>query len=222
MSLTLCGKCPPNSAELSTIADYGFENVELYLTTDHLDDFEETVNTCQAADVNIAVVHTPHVMVDETEYLVGTNDLARRLDADAIVAHSGVIEPKNADQVDAAVDWCRPTGYESNPGHSWEYIKNAFLDRGFDFTFDLAHVYIGEQEDFDEVFDRLVNSYGSERVPIVHVCDTTLLEDGLAFGEGVLDLPQYIQDLKENYEGIVTLEVLPRDQDEALSRWQEV
>ena len=84
---------------------------------------------------------------------------------------------------------------------------------------DTAHLYIGEKE-FFEALDHFVN-HRSNRIKVTHLCDSTEVKDGLGFGEGGMDMEQTCKMIAaSNYDGVVVLEVMPDEQEEALKKWR--
>ena len=63
--------------------------------------------------------------------------------------------------------------------------------------------------------EELLQTYG-DQIELVHVCDSTPTQDGLAFGEGDIDLVATARLLDRQFEGTVVLEVMPDHQRAAL------
>ena len=94
------------------------------------------------------------------------------------------------------------------------------LDRHFDLVLDTAHYYIGE-ENFQEEFGNLLNNH-TEQIKVVHLCDSSLTLDGLAFGEGDIDIEKTVKTLtNSDFDGYVVLEVMPEHQKDALEKFND-
>lgn len=219
--MNISGKCPPNATELKQAATSGFENVELYLTKAHLDNFQHTVSVCTAADVNITSVHTPHVWRHEHEYFRLSNELADHFDA-VLVVHSSAVGLIDLHAVTDNVEFTVPHGFENGNGDSDLYIRNHVFEQERQFILDTAHLYTGVgHEEFYTVFENLISTYG-DSIPLIHLCDATELREGLPFGEGEINLDRIISYLDRNYGGIVVLEVMPEYQGDALRQLNRV
>lgn len=215
--MIIAGKCPPEKEELKAAKNRGFDDVELYLEKEHIDSYHKSLQTCQEADVNIVSVHTPHAYADEKGYFEGAGHLARELDAD-VVFHSKHVLHFNIpelEKMDIAADY----GYENNPGVSAFAIKNLILGRGHQLVLDTAHLFIGE-EDFVEALKHFLNDL-TDQIQLIHLCDSTHTKDGLGFGEGDMDMERTCKIIVESdYDGIVVLEVMPEQQENALRKWK--
>jgi sugar phosphate isomerase/epimerase len=217
--MIVAGKCPPTADELRAASDRGFDAVELHLSTDDLDAMEETTAVCRAAPVEVVSMHTPHVDLDELEYVQRANDLCERLDA-TLVVHSTKIPLSNIDRVLDRIDITVPHGFENSTGHSLHFVRNVLFDEGRSLVLDTAHLYTAE-EAYCSILEDLLAEYGNS-IPVVHCCDGTKLTDGLAFGTGTMDMERVMATLHENYDGILVLEVMPDEQEDALEMWRGV
>ncbi len=217
--MQVVGKCPPTKAELQAAVERGFDAVELHLTTENLDAMEETVTACRDAEVEIASVHTPHVDLEQLEYVQLTNDLCERLDA-TLVVHSTKIPLSNLDYVLDRVDITVPNGFENSTGHSTHFLKNVLFEEGLSLVLDTAHFYTAEAN-FFPLLESLLTEHG-DSIPVVHCCDGTKTTDGLAFGTGTMEMKRLISLLDDCYDGIVVLEVMPDEQADALDMVEDV
>ena len=218
--MIISGKCPPNANELKHASESGFENVELYLTTEHLDEFQHTVDVCTDAEVNITSVHTPHVWRHQHKYFRLSNKLADHFNA-VLVVHSSAVGLIDLNSVTDTVDFTVTHGFENGNGDSELYIQNHVFQQGRKFILDTAHLYTGVgKEDFYTVFEDLITTH-RDSIPLIHLCDSTELREGLPFGDGEMDLERVIQLLDQEYEGIVVLEVMPEFQAAALEKLQK-
>jgi len=95
-------------------------------------------------------------------------------------------------------------------------LQNLVLDRGHDLVLDTAHLYMAEPAYLDALSE-LLQAYG-DRIQVVHFTDGTVLEDGLAFGDGDIPLERTAEILNEHFDGAVVLEVMPEDQADARRR----
>lgn len=212
--MRLIGKCPPKLDSLTAAADRGFNAVELYLTPEHIDSFEETLETVREAPVDIASIHTPHVIPDESFYFTKTDELAQAVDA-TLVVHSQYLHHTHIEELEA-MHFDARYGYENIPGASKFHLENAILERGFKLILDTAHLYIAEQE-YQAAFEFLLKQYDSA-IPLIHLNDATAVQDGLPFGEGEIDLEETVTILDNYYSGTVVLEVMPEYQTDALTQ----
>lgn len=216
--MIVAGKCPPEKEELEEAAKRGFENTELYLEKQHLDRFEETIENCKEAKINVVSVHTPHVSKDEPRYFNQAGKLAENLDA-KLVFHSSYFHHFNIPDLEDKTDITVKYGYENNPGASKFAIQNLILGRGHQIVLDTAHLFIAE-EDFQFALEYFINEQ-AERIEVLHLCDSTTTEDGLKFGEGEIDMENTCQKISDSdFDGILVLEVMPSNQEDALQKWK--
>lgn len=216
--MTVVGKCPPSADELRAAAERGFDAVELHLTTEDVNAFEETVSVCCDAPVDITSAHTPHVDLENAAYIQQANDLCVRLDA-TLVVHSSKIPVSNIDRVISAVHFTVPHGFENATGHSIHFLETVLLDQNRPLVLDTAHLYMAEANYLSALTD-LLDEY-ADRIPVIHCCDGTKFEDGLAFGTGTMPMERVIAIIDEFYDGIVVLEVMPDEQADALKMYRE-
>lgn len=210
------GKCPPEKDELKQVIERGFENTELYLERKHLDNYEESLKNCKNSSINIQSIHTPHVPPEEEEYYLKSSRLAEELDA-VLVVHSKYVHHVTIPELEG-LDIQGDYGYENNPGASPEHIEELILKQDHQLILDTAHLYMSSSERFEENLRHLLKKNG-ENIPLIHVCDSTMQKDGLALGEGEIDVDNMIEIIKNNYEGKITLEVMPEYQENALKKW---
>lgn len=206
--MRIAGKCPPEPGELEEAADRGFECVELYLETPHLDRYEESVAALEQSDVDVVSVHTPHVTVEEREYLERAAYLAERFDA-RLVMHSARIGLRQAIEIGETIPY-DDIAYEASPGVSRHAIESIVLGQGKDLVVDVAHLYIASDEFVEDLAALL------EHAAHLHLCDSTAIEDGLGFGEGKMDIERTIETvLESSFDGDTVLEVMPDHQEPA-------
>jgi sugar phosphate isomerase/epimerase len=62
--------------------------------------------------------------------------------------------------------------------------------------------------------ERLLTKFG-DRINVVHLCDSTLRRDGLAFGTGDMEMERLSQRVARLFEGYLVLEVMPDEQTDA-------
>lgn len=211
--MQLVGKCPPSATALRAADERGFDAVELHLEPEHLDSAEETITTVRNAPVEVASVHTPHVTPQSEAYFSKADSLGHEFDA-RLVIHSQYLQHTHIDDLEA-IDFDAPYGYENNPGASAYHLRNLIVDRGHDLVLDTAHLYMAEPR-FQEAFERLLREYAS-RIPVVHLTDSTLVEDGLPFGRGEMDIRSALATLERHPVDTVVLEVMPEHQADALA-----
>ncbi|CCQ32437.1 deoxyribonuclease IV protein [Halorhabdus tiamatea SARL4B] len=206
---TVAGKCEPEPAALAAAADRGFDAVELYLERDHLDALEETVRTVEDAAVSAVSVHTPHVTPEEREYYELTDRLAVELDA-YLVLHSKYVMHVFAPDV-AAIGFSAPNGHENNTGASVMHLEEMILARDNDLVLDTAHLYTAEREYLDAL-EYLLSTY-PDQIGLIHLTDSTRRNDGLAFGDGEIDLAATVETIRDSaFDGPIVLEVMPESQ----------
>lgn len=216
--MIIAGKCPPKPEELRDAGEKGFENVELYLEKRHLDNMEESVRSVQNSKVDVVSVHTPHVTLEEKQYLVKASELAARLSA-FLCVHSHQIQYCHFEKIQH-LDYVSRHGFENQPGQSSWYFRNAVLEQDFDAVLDIAHLYMAEQK-FYKKLEQVLAEY-TRQIEVVHLCDSTRIEDGLGFGQGEIDMERSCRIISgSQFDGTVVLEVMPEEQMEALEKWKE-
>jgi sugar phosphate isomerase/epimerase len=196
----------------------GFKEIEIGLRREDLSDVKRTIKFLEEFSVNIAAVHTPHVPSEEFELLLRSAEIAEHFGA-LLIFHSGKIPDIESAQVMENIPY-RKKALESNPGTSVTAVENLILRRDLDFVLDVAHIYIGSKNFFDDL-DYIFKNYSSQ-VKWVHICDSSPVKDGLAFGKGEIELDRLIRFLAERYSGKMTVEVMPQFQGEARDRILEV
>lgn len=214
--MIIAGKCPPEEKKLEAARERGFEKVELYLEREHLDQFEETLDNVRESPVDVVSVHTPHVSLEEKDYFLKADRLASRLDA-FLVFHSQHLHHSHIPEIE---QFNFPQlSLENNPGASKRHLESMILERDHELVLDTAHLFMAE-ESYLQTFNELLDSYG-ERIPVIHLCDSTLTEDGLPFGKGQMDMKAISQTIQKKFDGLVVLEVMPEDQEYALEKWRQ-
>ena len=220
-TITIAGKAPPKPDDLRRASARGFDDVELYLERSHLEDLGKTITIVEEAAVNVVSVHTPHVPIDDPEWLRRADRLASACDA-YLVVHSNRILHTSVPTLER-LNFRSAYGYENNPGISERHIRNTILDQGHEFVLDTAHLYMAE-EAYVSTIERILTAFG-DRIGVVHLCDSSPTKDGLGFGEGTMDMAAVSRPLKRQFEGIVVLEVMPDVQEAARKRletyWNE-
>ena len=214
--MQVAGKCPPEKGELESVNERGFENTELYLERKHLDRYEETLQNCREANVNIQSIHTPHVAPEEEEYFRKSDQLAEELDA-TLVVHSMYLHHINIPKIES-IGFKSDHGYENNPGISPRHLEEMIMKQDRNMVLDTAHLYMTSSRRFEANLKYLLSNY-SDQISLIHVCDSTMREDGLGLGEGEMKIESMIEIISENYSGKVTLEVMPEHQGDALQKW---
>lgn len=217
--MDVAGKCPPEKDEIEAVRERGFDNTELYLERKHLDRYEETLEICRSAQVNIQSIHTPHVPPEEKEYYLKSNRLAEELNA-VLVVHSKYIHHISIPEIEE-MNITGEYGYENNPGASPEHLEAMILNRDHKIILDTAHLYMCSDQSFEKNLKNFLKKH-SEKICLIHVCDSTMKKDGLGLGEGNIDVKKMIEIIKKNYEGKITLEVMPEHQEKALQKWNSI
>lgn len=214
--MIVAGKCPPEKEELEAAAERGFDSVELYLEKDHLEMFEKSLREAENADVEVVSIHTPHVHLENHGYIVLADQLAQELDA-YLVLHSQYFHhthiPK-LEQLEINSDY----GYENNPGVAQTFLENGIIRKDHELVLDTAHFYLGDHNytDLDSFLRRHL-----EQINVIHLCDSSGSQDGLAFGEGEMEMQETCQVICDSgFNGILVLEVMPEDQRDALEKWK--
>ena len=211
-TMLIAGKCPPEPDALAAVADRGFEVVELYLEKDHLESVVECAAAVEASAVEAVSVHTPHVPLAEAEYLHRTDRLAVALDA-FLVLHSGHLNHVDTPELET-LDLTATYGYENKTGVSVRHLRHMILEPGHSLALDVAHLFMAET-DYLTAIEYLLTEYG-DRIGPVHLCDSTPVQDGLAFGAGEIDIGAVCRLVGRHFDGTVVLEVMPDDQRAAL------
>lgn len=215
--MIITGKCLPEKEELKAARERGFENVELYLEKKHLNNLQETLRTLEKSDVEVVSIHTPHVHLDNKGYMLLADQLAQELDA-YLVFHSQYMHHThipNLEKLEIESEY----GYENNPGVSTTFLENAIIDSGYEMVLDTAHFYLGDHtpEETKKFLEQNV-----DQISLIHLCDSSNTKDGLAFGEGVMDMEKICQIIDESdFDGILVFEVMPEHQKEALQKWKK-
>jgi len=215
--VTLIGKCPPARDEFETVEAAGFDGVELYLERRHLDAFERTLAACRVTPLDVEVVHTPHVTLDDAEYFARAFDLAADLDAFVLV-HSSAVPLADAVREVPADSRDVPHGYENGIGDSTADIRATVLDADESPVLDVAHLYATDPSTFEDDLTALLADH-ADRIGHVHVTDATVDEDHHQIGEGDVPMELVADRLDRQYDGLVTLELMPPEQATARERF---
>lgn len=210
--MDVAGKCPPEPDALDAATDRGFEVIELYLEKDHLESVEDTLTDIETSDVAVVSVHTPHVSLGEKEYLLQADRLAAALDA-YVVFHSRYLNHVDTPQLEE-LDLSAEYGYENKTGVSVRHLEHMILKQGHDIVLDVAHLFMAEA-DYLGTLEYLLTEYGTQ-IELLHLCDSTPVQDGLGFGAGEMNLRATTEVIERIFDGTVVLEVMPADQRAAL------
>lgn len=212
--MEIVGKCPPEREELEKMEDRGFEKIELYTERKHFDNIEGALETVRDSDLEVVSVHTPHVHIDDDKtYFWLADYFCKKLDA-YLVFHSQYLHHTHIPKIEE-MSINSNYGYENNPGISRSYLENCILKEGHEMVLDTAHLFMGEEGFYEEI-EYILDSY-VDQIDLIHLCDSTKTEDGLAFGDGEIDIHRTAEIIeKSEFEGLLVLEVMPRDQEEAL------
>jgi len=216
--MKVIGKCPPETEELKKAEERGFDKVELYTDRKHFDQIEKTIKTVKNSDVEVVSVHTPHVHIDDDmAYFWLADYLCRKLDA-YLVFHSQYIHHTHIprlEELNVESDY----GYEDNPGCSLRHVEENILKKGHEMVLDTAHFYMAE-ENYIEKIEYILDNY-SDQISLIHLCDSTLSDDGLAFGEGDMDMEKVSEVIDDSdFDGILVLEVMPEHQEAAREKFE--
>lgn len=216
--MIIAGKCPPEPEELEYAKGRGFDYVELYLEKRHVNDLEGSIRAVEESEVEAVSIHTPHSTLDEKEDFEKAGDMAEELDA-FLVFHSQYLHHVHIPKLEGLDISCE-YGYENNPGVSKRLLEALILENGHELVLDTAHFFMAEENYMQET-EELLESYG-EQIPVIHLCDSSRQKDGLAFGEGEMDMESLCRVIEgSDFDGILVLEVMPDHQEDALARWNE-
>jgi sugar phosphate isomerase/epimerase len=209
--ITVAGKAPPESDELQRASAQGFDFIELYIEQTHLQDIDATISNIEQSAVEVVSVHTPHVPIDEPEWLRRSDELAYELDAYLVVHSNRIIHTfiEDLEELKFQSDY----GYENNPGVSERHIRSMILDQGHEFVLDTAHLYMAESDYITKVKQFLKRD--KAQIKVIHLCDSNLTKDGLGFRDGNMDMKELAQIIGESFKGVLVLEVMADKQIEA-------
>ncbi len=235
--MQIAGKCSPERDALAAASDRGFDAVELHLGSWD-GDVAAATDAVAAAAVEAVAVHTPHATPDDADAFRRADRLAAELDA-YLVVHSQYANHVHVPDLEA-IGFESAHGYENNPGASVRHLEATVLDAGHDLVLDTAHLYTATA-DYLAATERLLADWG-DQMPVVHLCDSTLTDDGLGFGRGEMamgDLSRLLKreydgvsasdgrertdgssDERSEYDGVVVLEVPLPDQADAIRRFE--
>ncbi|MFB6216723.1 MAG: sugar phosphate isomerase/epimerase family protein [Candidatus Nanohaloarchaea archaeon] len=217
--MKIAGKCPPEPDELEAAGKRGFDQVELYIEREHLDNFYQTLRRIRNADVEAISVHTPHVHIkDQKAYFLLAEKLANELDA-FLVFHSQYMHHVHIPQLEE-LELEPPYGYENNPGASKRHLEENILNQGYPMVLDTAHFFMSDPESYVEGMRDLIESY-TNQIGLIHICDSTVTEDGLAFESGEMDMEAVSRMIEaSSFDGILVMEVMPEHQKDAMEKWE--
>lgn len=224
--MKLAAKRAPTEEELKEADDEGFNHVELYLTSNMLDNrsVENIVSVCEDATVNIANVHTPHISLtgeNQKQYFKITNEIADKLDA-CLIIDSNPTSTSYTPTILPPEQITAPNfGHENDPSVSKYYLRMHHLHDDIPLVIDTAHLHMSEEEYMD-FFEEALQICSLEELPSIHLADGTRLKDGVPFEEGTVPLERVVNMLDVyNYEGTVVLETPQGTQQDALHLVQE-
>ncbi len=216
--MIIAGKCPPEPDELRAAKERGFEKIELYIERKHLDHFKKTLRHIRDAEVEVVSIHTPHVHIDDQKaYFWLAEMLANKLDA-FLVFHSQYMHHVHIPQLEE-LELDPPYGYENNPGASKRHLEENILKKDYPMVLDTAHFYMSDPENYVENLKDLIETYTGQ-IQLIHLCDSTTTDDGLAFETGEMDMEAVSQMINDSgFNGIIVLEVMPEHQEDAMEKW---
>lgn len=209
------GKVAPTDEALQHAIDDGFDAIELYLEPQHLQEaMDELVARLVGSELEIVSAHTPHDRRNRQELFQRTATLCDRLDA-LCVFHTGFMIEKKAVKIAGDLEADR-IAFEDQPGTSRQAIEELVLGQGHDLVLDTGHLFMASDEFYADL-----EALAPEATH-VHLCDSTLTQDGLAFGTGAIDIERTISILSEStYDGDVVLEVPVDRQEDALTYFHD-
>lgn len=213
--MEVVGKSTPEREDLEQPVRDGFDCIELYLTTDHLDAYDESVQAVNESGLDVVSVHTPHVSADDVNYLEAAARMADDMDA-LLVFHSTNISMSDAARIGDDLPYER-IAYENHSSVPPEDLER-FLDEGYSLMLDVAHLY--RATDDSDYWDTL--SGFMDKAAHVHLCDARKERDNLPLGDGDMDLERVVDTIESSiYDGPVVLEVMPAYQRDAKERVEQ-
>lgn len=214
---TIVGKCPPEKEELNKQETRPFDATELYTEKTHFDDFETTLNNCRETSLDIAVVHTPHVQTHEISYIKSAEQLAEKLDA-KLLLHSTHIPLNKASEIAETNLKIDDLVIENHTWATLEDIQDHIIDENKKLALDFAHLYRNNPELFQERLAQVFND-SHEYMGHLHLCDASSEQDHLQIGDDEMPISLIKEYIKTKYDKMLTLELMPDEQEEALSRY---
>ena len=100
-----------------------------------------------------------------------------------LIVHSGRIPLTHSCRLMDKINY-KKKAIESNPGESVKIIENCIFKNGHNLVFDNAHIFMGSKN-FMKDARYIFKNYGP-KIKWIHLSDSTLVQDGLPFGEGEL------------------------------------
>ena len=218
MSLTIAGKCEPETEQLDRLEKAGFTAVELYTSTEMLDNrsVRDIIDTCTTHSLDIVSVHTPHLDInnDRTDYFSITDTIATKLQSTLVLDAYPLSIYATRNLYPPETISAENYGYENDPSVSKFYIRANHLP-DYPLILDTAHLHMSE-ESYIPFIEELIANY-SERIPVIHLAEGTRKDDGKPFEQGTVELKRIIRLLdRYNYSNPVVLETPKKDQSEAL------
>lgn len=224
--LTLSGKVEPHLSSIEDLYQEGFNNFEMYLSTDILDNtsVKDILETCDESPGTFTSVHTPHVDIEQSnckKYYEQTDRIADELDSVLVfdsnptsIRYAPIIYPPS--DINAS-----KYGYENDPSVSSYYLETTHLGEEYPIVLDTAHIHMSDPE-YVSFIEKLLENYES-LVPEFHLADAIRSQDGLAFGEGTVPIEEIVN-LLQTYEfsGPVVLETSQDTQPDALEFVKEI
>ncbi|MCK4429248.1 MAG: sugar phosphate isomerase/epimerase [Candidatus Aenigmarchaeota archaeon] len=207
-SKDLIGKALLIKKDLEFVRNEGFEEIEIGLRKEDLENIHNIINLVESTGLKIISVHTPHCIVEDTDAFLKAAEVAKHFNA-LLVFHSNRIPITYTYKVFDKINYPKKAA-ESNPGISLTAIENCILKNNYDFVLDLAHLFIASDnlmEDIKYLFENYKN-----QIKLIHLSDSTLIEDGLPIGGGNINLKEVVKFLDENYKGKLVVEVMPEFQ----------
>lgn len=215
------GKVEPDVEKMNEMYSWGFDAMELYLNREILEQnsVSEIVSTCEQAEIEVEAVHTPHVDVTKPikKYYQQTDEIANALEA-ILVLDSNPMSTRYMHNVYTPEEIISDQfGYENDPSVSGYYLLNYHLaEMELPLVLDTAHSHMSDENILPTV-EKAIANY-KEQIPLVHLADGDILDDGHDFGDGTVPLRKVLQILEVyDYDGFVTLETDTSAQEAALN-----
>jgi len=209
--IDLIGKTLPKKDDLEIARLSGFKEIELGLRKEDLVNIKKTISLVESSGIKILGVHTPHVIEEDLDSFLKSAEIAEHFCA-MLIVHSGRIPLTHSCRLMDKIAY-KKKAIESNPGESVKVIENCIFKNGHNLVFDNAHIFIGSKN-FMKDAKYLFENYGP-KIKWIHLSDTTLVQDGLAFGKGEFNFPPLIKLVDKSYKGKVVVEVMPQFQKSA-------
>ena len=229
--MILAGKRSPEKKDIeAAILDEGFMYLEIHLDDFHLENTDaikeniiKTIEHLEKKEHTIVIIsfHTPHFDTSHPEYLKKTIDLARHFNAYTIF-HSNKLTVEETLDIAKQISSADKTMLilENKTTMDIKSTVHNFIP-DYDIALDIAHLYRASHNIYQD-FELLMTSFRN-KIKLIHLNDSTKHQDGLALGDGDIDIETIAAIIKKTgFSGPIIIETPTKSQQDSKEKFEKI